>query len=132
MLSDHIQVNDNFSVADNVYVGGNLTVVGNITGLTRPFLGLYINAAGTIVANVGQVQSGITVVIAGSNAYAITSTTPHPLGGDYLLMAMSRTSAQTNAFAVCTGYGTATTLTVWNRTAVNAIITAPFFVYSVP
>ena len=99
---------------------------GDINGRNRPFLGLYISANGTILANVGQVQSGITVVVAGSNAYAITSTTPHPLGGDYLLMAMSRTSSSANVFAMCTGAGTATTLNVWNRTAANAIIPCLF------
>ena len=136
-LSDHIQIDDNFSVGGNLFTTGNLDVDGVITcgdikGRNRPFFGLYINAAGTIVANVGQVQTGITVVIASSNAYAITSTTPHPLGDNYLLMAMSRTTSQNSAFAMCSGYGTATTLNVWNRTAANTIIMSPFFVYSVP
>ena len=84
------------------------------------------------MANVGQVQTGITVAVAGSMAYAITSTTPHPLGDNYLLMAMSRTTSQTSAFAVCTGYGTASVMNIWNRTAANAIIAGAFFVYSVP
>ena len=136
-LSDHVQVDDNFSVAGDLFATGNLDVDGFITcgdikGRNRPFFGLHINANGTIAANVGQVQTGITVAVAGSNAYAITSTTAHPLGDNYLIMAMSRTTTQSNAFAVCTGYGTATTMNVWNRTAAHAIITGPFFVYSVP
>ena len=136
-LSDHIQVNDNLSVAGNIFTSGNLDVdgvinCGDIKGRNRPFFGLYVAANGTILANVGQVQTGITVVIASSNAYAITSTTPHPLGENYLLMAMSRTSSSSNAFAVCTGHGNTYVMTVWNRTAANAIITGPFFVYSIP
>ena len=99
---------------------------------TDHFVGLYVAANGTIVANVGQVQTGITSSIAGSNAYIITSTTPHPLGDNYLLMAMSRTTGGSNAFAMCTGIGTATTMTIWNRSAANAIIAGHFYVYSIP
>ena len=84
------------------------------------------------MANVGQVQTGITSAIAGSNAYTTTSTTPHPLGGNFLMMAMSRTTSQTAAFAVCSGYGTANVLNVWDRTAANAIIAGSFVVYSIP
>jgi hypothetical protein len=136
-LSDHIQVNSNFTVAGNLSANGNIDIDGSITcadikGRNRPFFGLYIAANGTILANVGQVQTGITVYVAPSNAYAITYTTPHPLGDNYIIMAMSRTTSKDSAFAVCTGYGTATTLNVWNRTAANAIIMSPFFVYSVP
>ncbi len=47
------------------------------------------------MANVGQVQTGITSSIAGSNAYTIASTTPHPLGDNYLVMAMPHTTSQT-------------------------------------
>ena len=136
-LSDHIQVNNNFTVAGNIATNGNVDVDGAITcgdikGRNRPFFGLYVAANGSILANVGQVQTGITVVVASSNAYAITSTTPHPLGDNYILIAMSRTTSQTSAFAVCTGYGTTYVMNVWNRTAANAIITGPFFVYSIP
>ena len=136
-LADHIQVNQNLTVAENLFTNGNLDVdgfinCGDIKGRNRPVWGLYVAANGTILANVGQVQTGITVVVASSNAYAITSTTPHPLGDNYLIMAMSRTTQNTNAFAVCTGYGTTYGMNVWNRTAANAIIPGPFFVYSVP
>jgi hypothetical protein len=136
-ISDHIQVNQNFTVAGHIATNGNLDVDGLITcgdikGRNRPSFGLYVAANGTILANVGQVQTGITVAVAGSNAYAITSTTPHPLGDNYLLMAMSRTTSQTSAFAVCSGYGTTYVMNVWNRTAANAIIMNPFIVYSIP
>ncbi len=84
------------------------------------------------MANVGQVQTGLTAAIIAGNAYVITSTTPHPLGDNYLLMAMSRTTGGGNPFAMCTGVGTATTMTVWNRSAANAFIAGSFYVYSVP
>ena len=133
---NYLQVGGDISATGTIYSGnldvGGVITCGDIKGRNRPFFGLHINANGTIAMNVGQVQTGITVVIAGSNAYVITSTTPHPLGDNYLLMAMSRTTQNTNAFAVCTGYGTTYGMNVWNRTAANAIITGPFFVYSVP
>ena len=91
-------------------------------------MGLYVAANGKILANVDQVQTGLTVAVASSKAYEITATTPHPLGDNYLMMAMSRTTSQTAAFAVCSGYGTANVLNVWNRSAANAIITGPFIV----
>ncbi len=78
------------------------------------------------MTNVGQVQTGLTSAIVAGNAFVITSTTPHPLGDNYLLMAMSRTTGGSNTLVVCTGVGTATTMTVWNRNAANAIIPGHF------
>ncbi len=72
------------------------------------------------------------MAIATSNAYAITFTTPHSLGDNYLVFAMSRTTGASNAFAVCAGYGKTYAINVWNRTAANSIITGPFSVYSIP
>ena len=136
-LSDHIQVNSNLSVAGNLFTNGNLDVDGtiichDIKGRNSPFLGLYVAANGTIAANVGQVQTGLTSTIQSGNSYLITSTTPHPLGDNYLLMAMSRTTAGSNSFAMCTGVGAATTMTVWNRSMTNSIIAGAFYVYSIP
>jgi hypothetical protein len=138
-ISDHIQVNNNLTVAGNVRTNGNLDVdgvinCGDIKGLNRPYIGLLINANGTIASNVGQVpNSSIAVTIAGTNAYTITfTTTPHPLGEAYLAFATPKTTASTTPVVGATCTQTATSITVWNRTYLNSNIAYSFYVFSVP
>ncbi len=55
---------------------GNISCTGNITcanlvgtATTKPWIGLFVNGSGTIIANVGQVPtSAITITIPASNA----------------------------------------------------------------
>ncbi len=94
---------------------------------------MKINVDGTIAANVGQVPtSAITITIATSFAYSITFTTPHPYGDGYVVFATPKTTSATNAFVVRTCNQSTYTITVWNRTVANAIITQAFYVHSVP
>ena len=126
------------NVNNSGLVGGNLTVTGNIscnniTGYLKPFIGLKIDANGTISSNVGQVPtSAITVTVASSNAYSITFTTPHPLGDNYLVFTQPRTGSSSSVFVASTANQTTYSITVWNRTAANAITTNNFYVHSVP
>ncbi len=94
---------------------------------------MRIDANGAISANVGQVPaSAITVTVVSSNAYSITFTVPHPLGDNYLVFATPRTGSASNPFVTCTCTQSTSTMTVWCRTAANAIVTNNFYIHSVP
>jgi hypothetical protein len=153
-----LYVSNNAVINGGLTVVGNLTVNGFTA--TKPYVSLRINTSGgtpTTVVTVGGVTTttigtpgtmtvqnyGYTSSITSARGtvgagnyllYSFTWTTPHPYGANYAVMCnfqgSSTTNTSPNGFFRATG--TATSMTVWVRTADGIIKDENFYVYTVP
>ena len=112
---------------------------GRAPRLTQPIQPYVLTPGGLGHANYGCITS-VTVArgsVGNTNnfLYTFSWTTPHPLGANYIPMAIFRTSSTSevspNAFFTVTN-SSSTAFTLWIRGTTNILQDGNFFVYTVP
>ena len=111
---------------------GDLTVAGNFSYKPYIVIRLLSNA---IVLNTGQVSTANITITRPNGVNGLYEFTfpAHPRGVEYLVFAMPWTTSTSATYFTCTASSASSTvISVWCRTAANAIIDAPVSVYTVP
>ena len=117
---------------NKLYVDSDLTVAGNM--FYKPYIAFRM-LSNAIVLNTGQVSTAnITIARPNGTNGLYTFTFPaHPKGTEYLVFAQPWTTSTGTSYFTCTASnGSSTVISVWCRTAANAITDANFAVYTVP